>query len=68
MTPTPKRRWFRFSLRTMFVVATASALWVGLGACAFQSDSFLFMMAFIVGSFFATLILASACATWHLRP
>jgi hypothetical protein len=25
----PKRRWFRFSLRTMFVVVTVLAIWLG---------------------------------------
>jgi len=29
MTPTPKRRWFRFSLRTLFVVVTVFAVWLG---------------------------------------
>jgi hypothetical protein len=27
--PTPKRRWFRFSLRTLFVVVTVIACWMG---------------------------------------
>jgi hypothetical protein len=26
MTPAPKRRWFRFTLRTMFVVVTVASL------------------------------------------
>jgi len=26
----PKRRWFRFSLRTLFVVVTVFAVWLGL--------------------------------------
>jgi hypothetical protein len=30
MTFAPKRRWFRFSLRTLFVVVTVTAVWVGL--------------------------------------
>ena len=29
MTPAPKRRWFRFSLRTLFVVVTVLCLWLG---------------------------------------
>ena len=29
MTPAPKRRWFRFSLRTLFVVMTVFACWLG---------------------------------------
>jgi hypothetical protein len=28
-TQTPPRRWFRYSLRTMFVVVTLFALWLG---------------------------------------
>ncbi|MGD9721181.1 MAG: hypothetical protein AB7O59_03890 [Pirellulales bacterium] len=28
MTPTPKRRWFRWSLRTMFVVVTVLGGWL----------------------------------------
>src|SRR5262245_60589821 len=31
MTPAPKRRWLRFSLRTMFVVVVASAFFAWLG-------------------------------------
>lgn len=27
--PTPHRRWFRFGLRTMFVVLTVFSLWLG---------------------------------------
>lgn len=27
--PAPKRRWFRFSLRTFFVVVTILAVWLG---------------------------------------
>ena len=29
MTAPPKRRWFRFSLRTMFVLVTVFAIWLG---------------------------------------
>jgi hypothetical protein len=29
MTPLPKRRWFAFSLRTLFVVVTLVACWLG---------------------------------------
>src|SRR4249919_3316018 len=29
MTALPKRRWFRFSLRTMFVVVTIFGVWLG---------------------------------------
>jgi hypothetical protein len=29
MTPAPKRRWLRFSLRTLFVVVTVFACWLG---------------------------------------
>jgi hypothetical protein len=29
MTPSPKRRWFRWSLRTMFVVVTVFGCWLG---------------------------------------
>jgi hypothetical protein len=29
MTTAPKRRWFRFSLRTLFVVVTVAALFLG---------------------------------------
>jgi hypothetical protein len=29
MTPAPKRRWFRFSLRTLFVVVTVLGCWLG---------------------------------------
>ena len=29
MTEPPKRRWFRFSLRTLFVVVTVFAIWLG---------------------------------------
>jgi hypothetical protein len=31
-THAPKRRWFRFSLRTMFVVVTAASCWLGWNA------------------------------------
>jgi hypothetical protein len=27
--PKPKRRWFRFSLRTLFLVVTVACLWLG---------------------------------------
>ncbi len=29
MTPTPNRRWLRFSLRTLFVVVTVLVCWLG---------------------------------------
>ena len=29
MTPAPKRRWFRFSLRTLFVAVTVFGCWLG---------------------------------------
>ncbi len=29
MTPAPKRRWFRYSLRTLFVVVTVFGCWLG---------------------------------------
>ena len=29
MTPTPKRRWPRFTLRTLFVVVTVFGCWMG---------------------------------------
>ena len=29
MTPAPKRRWFRYSLRTLFVVVTLFGCWLG---------------------------------------
>jgi hypothetical protein len=29
MTPAPKGRWFRFSLRTLFVVVTVFGCWMG---------------------------------------
>jgi hypothetical protein len=29
MTPAPKRHWFRFSLRTLFVVVTVFGCWLG---------------------------------------
>ena len=29
MTLAPKRRWFRFSLRTLFVVVTVACCWLG---------------------------------------
>ncbi len=29
MTLAPKRRWFRFSLRTLFVVVTVFGIWLG---------------------------------------
>jgi hypothetical protein len=29
MTSAPKRRWFRFSLRTLFVVVTVFGIWLG---------------------------------------
>ncbi len=29
MTPAPKRRWLRFSLRTLFVVVTVLGCWLG---------------------------------------
>ncbi len=29
MAPTPKLRWLRFSLRTLFVVVTVLACWLG---------------------------------------
>jgi hypothetical protein len=29
MTPAPKRRWFSYSLRTLFVVVTVFACWLG---------------------------------------
>src|SRR4249920_2312085 len=29
MTAPPKRRWFRFSLRTMFIVVTIFGVWLG---------------------------------------
>ena len=30
MTPAPKRRWFAYSLRTLFVVVTVFGCWLGL--------------------------------------
>jgi hypothetical protein len=29
MTPAPNRRWLRFSLRTLFVLVTVCAVWMG---------------------------------------
>jgi hypothetical protein len=29
MTTAPKRRWFKYSLRTLFVVVTAFGVWLG---------------------------------------
>jgi hypothetical protein len=29
VTPAPKRRWFRYSLRTLFVVVTVFGCWLG---------------------------------------
>ena len=29
MTPAPKRRWLRFTLRTLFVVVTVFSIWLG---------------------------------------
>jgi hypothetical protein len=29
MNPTPKRRWFQFGLRTLFVVVTVFGIWMG---------------------------------------
>src|SRR6187397_2447827 len=29
MAPSPKRRWFQFSLRTLLIVITAGSLWLG---------------------------------------
>lgn len=31
MSPAPKRRWFRFSLRWLFLVLTLFGVWCGLG-------------------------------------
>ncbi len=31
MTPAPNRRWFRYSLRTLFVVVTVFSAWLALG-------------------------------------
>src|SRR5262249_14468208 len=36
VTLTPRRRWFRWSLRTMFVVLTAFCLWLGWNVNAVQ--------------------------------
>jgi hypothetical protein len=35
-SPTPRRRWFRFGLRTMFVVLTVISVWLGWQACWIQ--------------------------------
>ncbi len=31
MTPAPKRRWFRYSLRMLFVAMTVFSAWLALG-------------------------------------
>jgi hypothetical protein len=36
VTPAPHRRWFRFSLRTLFVVVTVFACWLGWNVNAVQ--------------------------------
>ncbi|MEX2114425.1 MAG: hypothetical protein WD845_14620 [Pirellulales bacterium] len=42
MTPAPKRRWLRFSLRTLFVVVTVICVWFGLNLHAVrQREQFL---------------------------
>ncbi len=42
MTPAPKRRWFRFSLRTLFVVVTVLGVWLGMRAnSVHRRDEFL---------------------------
>ena len=41
MTPAPKRRWPRFSLRTMFVVVTVFGCWLGWNIhCIRERDVF----------------------------
>jgi len=69
MTSTPKRRWFRFSLRTLFVVVTVAACYIGWGAWAVRSTgSYVERLAFIVGSVFLAMMLVGAFFTWVLSP
>jgi len=65
----PKRRWFSFSLRTLFVVVTAFAVWLGCGAWTFQDDErIVWRIVFTVASAFITMILGGAVLTWLVAP
>jgi hypothetical protein len=65
MTPARKRRWLRFSLRTLFVVVTVLACWIGWGAWTFRSaTSGLDLVPFVIVSVFGVIALASAVLTW----
>ena len=49
MAEDPRRRWFRFSLRTVFVVTTALAVWCALYA-KLGNDAFLVVALMIPSS------------------
>ncbi len=63
----PKRRWPRFTLRTLFVVVTGLAFWIAWGASIIRSEMPNWeLIPFVAVSAFIVTVLASAFLTWFV--
>ena len=63
-TPVPKRRWFRFTMRTMFLVMALAACWIGWGARTIRSENFVWLVTFVIVSIFIGTVLGNSVLTW----
>lgn len=65
----PNRRLFRFSLRTLFVMLTLLACWIGWGVWTIRSATLdIERMPFVVVSVFIGAVLSGAFLTWLVAP
>ncbi len=69
MTPAPSRRWFHYSLRTLFVVVTGLSCWIAWIAWTFRTTTWdVDRIPVIVASIFIAMILGGAFLTWIVAP